>query len=374
MAKKATAAVEEDDVDTGTDEGETETEVTEDDLESVEDLKPEAETVRETLNRTLKEKVAEETAAQGAPLAAPADWDDEGKKLFGSVQDRKLQEFMLKRHGTSAEAIKKLTDEHTAYRTAWDPIAKILEPYAETLKKANTTPAAVVQRYINAELFLNNEPIQAIHWFMKRYGVTPEKLAAEPYREGKPAPGKGADGKPRLELDANDPRDAVLLGLQKESDERKQRDQQERDRQTEENRTQIVTAMKTMIEEKDKAGNLAYPHASDEAIRKLMGTYITNGIVDIQKSGGLLPAFKAAYDMAVNAHAPTRESVFKARLEAEAAKKVSEDKRKVDKAKRLGSGLSGGGSSGTAQTQKKGESVGNTLRKTAAAIGYGNSQ
>ena len=340
--------------------------ITEDDLDTVGDLKPEPETVRDTINRTLKESEVAELKASGGTLIAPADWDDEGKKYFGSLTDRKHQEFILNRHKTSSEAMKKVTDEFGAYRTAWDPIAKIMEPYIEVLREAKQTPASVIQRYINAELYLNKEPVNAIRWFMQKYKVTPEMLVAA---AKEPLPGDG--GKKTVQLDPNDPKDAILIGLQKESQERKQRDQRAVEQQNENNKTQITEAMKSLVEEKDTAGNLKYPHSNDPEIRKLMGTYITTGIVDIQKAGGLLPAFKAAYDMAVNTHVPTRETAFKARMDAEAAKKVTEDKRKTDKARRLGSSLSGGGSSGTVQTQKKGQSVGESLRKTAAAIGYG---
>lgn len=370
MAKKSEENVESKDDNVNQDKDELD-DITEENLESVDGLKAEPETVRQTLERTLKEtEEADKKVAPEEPIKAPDEWDDEGKRYFGSLRDKKVQEFILARHNANTDASKKITNEYTSYKTAWDPVVKVIEPYVDVLKNANISPAEVVQRYINAELWLNREPVNALQWLMKLYKVTPEQLSSPATSGNGEVKSKVEKGSVK-ELDPNDPRDKVLLDLQKDKQDRENRERQFAQAESERNKGAVAQAMKNLVEEKDKDGNPINIHANDDEIKKLMGVYITTGVVPIKTTADLPAAFKRAYDMAVNAHTPTREAVFKARMDDEAKKKADEDKRKLTKAKRLGQSVSGDGTSGTRQTTKRGLSVGESLRKTAEDIGFG---
>jgi hypothetical protein len=239
------------------------------------------------------------------------------------------------------------------------------------LKSQNLTADQVIQRYVNAELFLQRDPMNGILWLMDRYKVDPQQLleAAKEITEGKrPKPGS-QPSKPQQQqqpqLDPNDPAHAAILELQNKE---KERERQTRLRMQHE----VDTSTKAFEEEVDKDGNKLYPYATVPEVKKMMGVLFASGEVNIAKAGGIGPALKIAYDKAVYTHAPTREAVLKAQSDAEAKKKAEEEKRKVEKARTVGQSMSGASSPGSAPQPKKGQSVRDSLRQTAQQIGFNN--
>lgn len=340
--------------------------LTQDDLAQVDDLQPQSETVRETLERTAKE------AVKGAPppetLEIPKDFDDDDKKFWGAANPE-TQKYLLGRHKKYTDATAKLSGDFDGFKKTWEPIAKLMEPYKQVLEQNKLTAPQVVERYIKAEMFLAKDPVNALLWLSQRYNVTPEKLveAAAEIKSGKrPAPGqqpkKQQQQEQQVDLDPNDPRDAAILALQKEANDRKIA---ERNRMQHE----IDSAWKTFEDAVDKGGQKLYPHATVPEVKKMMGVLFASGEVNIATEGGIVPALKKAYEAAIFTHAPTREAVLKSQQEAADKKKAEEEKRKVEKAKGLRQSVTGSSTPGSQPGPVRGKTVRESMREAAKQLG-----
>lgn len=65
----------------------------------------------------------------------------------------------------AAQAIEK----HSTAAKAWEPVSKLIEPHAQQLAAAGSSPQQYVTNLIQADGYLRQDPVQAINWLIQNY-------------------------------------------------------------------------------------------------------------------------------------------------------------------------------------------------------------
>ena len=333
--------------------------ITGDDLAEVDDLKQQPRSVRETVAEaatTIADKAA------GGPAVAPAHWKDEDKKFFAGIKDRAYQDYLIKRDKEYQASSTKTGGELAELRKQHEPIAKLFEPYAETLKRSGQSVADVVGNYLKAEEALRTKPVEALVFLAQRYKVTPEQLTAA--MKGEAVPAVGTDTTTDDEIDPSvKPLVDRLAKLEQAA-------KAQADRQAADQQAQLNTSVARFEGAKGKDGTPLYPHATKPEIRRLMGVLIGSGEVNIETEGGIEPALKRAYEKAIRADDATHQALLSKAVEDSAKKAADERNARAKNARAASGSLSGGSSGAAASPGMRQGSIRDKLNKAAQDAGF----
>ena len=124
--------------------------LSDDDLGAVDELKAPAQSVRESLAEVAF-KQAKVQPDQTASITAPEHWKDDDKKLFTSIADQKVRDYILRRDKEYQTGVGKQAGELAALKKEHEPIRQMFAPYADMMKKGNLSIPQVIGNYLKAE-------------------------------------------------------------------------------------------------------------------------------------------------------------------------------------------------------------------------------
>lgn len=290
--------------------------------------------IRESLESAVIAAAGTEENPQGAApevIAAPETWADTDKQMWEKVADPEARKWLL---GREESFNGKLKEAGTAYQ----PFQELFAPYEERLKESGQTPAQVTKNLLDAQLVLEQKPIDGMMWLVKHYNIPVDQLLAA---LGGTAPAKE-------EGDTEDPLADLDPGLKKWLTDQLAPVQEfkkgREDQQTAENlriKTEADNSVKEFLSAVDDKGAPLYPFLKNPEVGNRISILIKTGQVDIAKAGGISPALKEAYDQACRALPGVREDYLKA-ITPPVDPVTSE---RLNRAKKAGVGLKGSGGS-----------------------------
>lgn len=315
----------------------------------------------------VAEAPVEDPALQQQPADSkepPANWSEADKALFKS-QPPQAQEFLLSRHKAMEADYTKKTQAIASFKNEYEPVAKMFEPHAATLRAKGFTPRSLIEAWANVETKLASGPdsaVDVIKGLVSGYGISTEKLAAAlglsgtaPAQQAQQQPTAIENGQP-VQLPPEVAAELKQLREQVGSVTSWKQTQEQRDAeaarvrqfQAEQDAENQATQFKSA---KDDKGNPLHPYADEVegAMLRLAQGYVA--------SKQPVPSLKELYDEAVYAHPATREKVLTASRQAEEAKRLAEARTKAAAARKAGSSVNGAPGSGQAPTSGKSEGL-----------------
>lgn len=296
--------------------------------------------VRESLEKAVIE-AAEGTDSQvnssdvsPEVLAVPESWADEDKAVWNEkITDPEARKWLLGREEKYTKQIGELTPIQEQYK----PFQELFEPHAERMKASGQTPAQVTKNLLDAQMVLEQKPIDGMLWLVKQYGIDVKALMT--------ALGGGeqsvdnedplADLDPKLKAYIEKSLEPV-----KKFEETTQAQMETEHRRIAQETGNAITEFRSSVDDKTKQP--LYPHLGNKEVANRMSLLIKTGEVDIAKAGGVIPALKDAYDQACRSVPGVRDDYLKALMPK------TEDtvtKERLLAAKRAGVGLGGSGGS-----------------------------
>jgi hypothetical protein len=216
-----------------------------------------------------------------------------------------------------------------------------LGKYVEMARNSGTTLDVALERYVNAEQALRQDPIQGLLNIAKNMGLTQQQLqqafggapTAQPPQNGQYQ--NGANGHDQQgQNDYDDPyvREAVNAALRPVTEEIGSLKTYFETMQKADQERQVSTAQQVIDEFKSSDAYRYFPNVEDTINRLFEGNMVN-------RTGDFRADLKTAYDMACNLHPEVREALINDRIrktEEErkaAAAKATEEKRKSTEAK-----------------------------------------
>jgi len=107
---------------------------------------------------------------------APRNWNRADREAFKGLAES-AQDFILRQCRSIETELDKKSEHLAAFHREYEPVAKMLEPFAARLKELNLTPRAAIQRYIDIERRLaTGDGIAVIKALVDGYKVPPDQL------------------------------------------------------------------------------------------------------------------------------------------------------------------------------------------------------
>jgi hypothetical protein len=107
---------------------------------------------------------------------APRNWTRADKQAFKALPEP-TQDFILRQCRSIETKLGEKSEHLAAFHREYEPVAKILEPFAEKLKELNLTPQAAIQRYVDVERRLAaGDGVGVIKALVDSYQVPPDQL------------------------------------------------------------------------------------------------------------------------------------------------------------------------------------------------------
>lgn len=264
---------------------------------------PEQEEAVEAADEGVEDSAAtEEETESEAPIDAPASLSEEEKAVFADLPDE-LQEFIRRREGERDSAFQKKTQEIAAIKSAF-------EPFKEMLSINGVSEAEAIQRLLNAQAYLQRDPLNALKQLAQNYGVL-DKLAPQKASE-----------------ESDEYLDPTVAKLQKELEELKAQQNNyltSSQRQQQEQVLQAIAEFKTAT---DDQGNPAHPYF--DQVKHLMAPLVQQG-----------DTLEEAYSKVIYTVPEVREAeIAKARQDADKTRR-STTKKRVVKAKKTATQVRG---------------------------------
>lgn len=264
---------------------------------------PEQEEAVEAAEEGAEDSAAtEEEAESDAPIDAPASLSEEEKAVFADLPDE-LQEFIRRREGERDSAFQKKTQEIAAIKSAF-------EPYKEMLSINGVSEAEAIQRLLNAQAYLQRDPLNALKQLAQNYGVL-DKLAPQKAPE-----------------ESDEYLDPQVAKLQKELEELKAQQSQSSTVAQQQEQERVLKEIANFKTATDEQGNPAHPYF--DQVKHLMAPLVQQG-----------DTLEEAYSKVIYTVPEVREAeIAKAREEADKTRRSS-TKKKVVKAKKTATQVRG---------------------------------
>mgnify|MGYP003649739890 FL=1 len=236
--------------------------------------------------------------------AAPEHWSSDDKDEFEALPDE-ARDFVLRRYknmeGDYTEKTKALADD----RGRFEKLDQVLAPHREQFARSGVDEAAAVAQLLQAQKFLQTQPVEALRWLAKSAGVDPSQLGDPAVNEEDPD--EWVDPQVKQLQQRLNQQESYLASLQ---------EQQNRERHTE-----FLGQVQGFHEEKTADGELAHPYM--ETVMSEM-----TGLLKSRQSTSL----QDAYDKAIWMVPEVREKVLNSSKE----QRTADQTRRVKRAKRAG--------------------------------------
>jgi hypothetical protein len=106
----------------------------------------------------------------------PRNWTTSDKEAFKALPEA-TQDFILRQCRSIETELANRSERMAAFHREYEPVAKMLEPFAGRLKDLNLTPRTAIQRYIDIERRLaTGDGVAVIKALVDFYKVAPEQV------------------------------------------------------------------------------------------------------------------------------------------------------------------------------------------------------
>jgi hypothetical protein len=107
---------------------------------------------------------------------APRKWTMSDREAFKALPEA-TQDFILRQCRSIETELANRSERLAAFHREYEPVAKMLEPFAERLKDLNLTPRTAIQRYIDVERRLaTGDGVGVIKALVDGYKLAPEQV------------------------------------------------------------------------------------------------------------------------------------------------------------------------------------------------------
>ncbi len=246
-----------------------------------------------TQDEQPKEKGEAETETEkdsSEGLTPRADFDDEEKELFNSLDDNR-KKLMLNKWAKLESGFNKKFENLAKERKTAEEFNHIYEPYKQQLELAGISPMQYTKQLMAADKFIRENPEKGIMWLAQQSGVDLTKLSQTPEEQ--------------------DPTTQEINSLKGELGNLKQELSQRE-------MSVLAKQVEDFKNTKDTQGNLKYPHfdaVKEEMARLNMATGESN--------------LEKLYNKAIRLN----DDLYQKQLDAELAKKQAEAQKQADLAK-----------------------------------------
>jgi hypothetical protein len=121
---------------------------------------------------------AENRARKSEPVnrEVPRNWTVSDKQAFKALPEA-AQDFILRQCSSMERELADRSERLAAFHREYEPVAKMLEPFAGRLRELNLTPTSAIQRYIDIERRLaGGDGVAVIKALVHAYKVAPEQV------------------------------------------------------------------------------------------------------------------------------------------------------------------------------------------------------
>lgn len=270
---------------------------------------------------TLSEPIEEVAEEEVEVIEPPQHWSEQDKALFkGAPPD--VQRWMLDRHKSMEADHTRKTQEIADFKREYGAVREILTPFQEQMQSLNLSSSDVIQRWAQAEQYLQTSPAEAIAWLAENYGVDLSQLGQQSAKPG-------------------DPRytalEQKLAALESNLTQRQQAEQKQK-QQT------ILSQIQEFAGEKD-GDQLKHPHF--EAVMQDMVS-----LANAERSAGRAPDLAKLYETAIWANPTVREQLLADQRKASEQQALEAAKKKAAAARKAGSSITGAPSGGSAPASR----------------------
>lgn len=109
-----------------------------------------------------------------AALEAPASWSEDARTVFAGLP-RHVQESLIASAGPATPNV----EQQAGKLAESDPWAEVFAPVKQRLDLGGVEPRAYVRQLVAADEYLRKDPVNAINWLARTYGVDLGNLAPQ---------------------------------------------------------------------------------------------------------------------------------------------------------------------------------------------------
>jgi hypothetical protein len=327
--------------------------------EEAESIKPEAETATGEAAEKSEDDEAKTKAAESAKAetALTGRWSAKDKETFKALPPEG-KDLFLRRHKEMEGAFVRKTQEIAAFRKEYEPVHKLLEPWADRMKTRGYTPSSLITAWANVEKrLMDGDGVGVVAGLIKGYSLDMGKIAQALGLRPLPRDPAAADGvKPPLpngdgsHIQLPPELTQQLHSLQQRLD---AADRERADRQRFAETSAVAKAeadLEAFKSAQDDKGNLLHPHFDDLEDDMLQ---LAQAAIAARKP---VPPLMTLYETAVWANPSTRKAKLAADQKAQQAKAADEARAKAAAAKKAASSVTGAPGAGHAPASRtKGE-------------------
>lgn len=268
----------------------------------------------------ISEPVEEETPASNELVVAPISWPASEKERFKSLPPE-VQKFISKREQERDSFLSSKANEVAEikkYVSQYADIDQAFAPFERKMQLSGANRGQVISQLLGAQKYLDENPPEAIRWLAESYGLTPEQI---------------------FNAEASTPRvDPQTANLQRKIEQLEGYLQQQKQTQHQSAYQAINNDIAAFASETDGQGNYLRPHFNEvytdmEAIVRHLRSN--------QPNLPIKEVLQQAYDRAVWANPNSREAMLLREKQKVQANHMNEAKRKAEKARVLGSSVTG---------------------------------
>ena len=270
---------------------------------STKEESPEEALPEEASDEGNADQEAEPTDTEQVSLEAPQHWPEADKERFAAMP-KDAQDWALERDKAMTADYTRKTQEIAETRNRYSALDQTLEPLRAGLQHNGITESQYIQRLVDADRQLQQDPAKAIQWLAQSAGLDLASLTTE--------------------LGMDDYVDPQIAALQNQVTQLSNHLSQNERQAAEVRQTELNSAIDAFKNAADEAGNLTYPHF--DALRHTMGALIEAG-----QAQGMEDAYAKAIRL--------DDTLYQEAMEAERKKAAdAEEKRRLDaveKAKKI---------------------------------------
>jgi hypothetical protein len=286
---------------------------------------------------------AKAAPAEPAATEPPANWSAADKTAFKGMPPE-AQTFLLNRHKAMEADYTKKTQAIAGFRNDYEPVASLLAPHAEDMRRAGYTPATLIQSWMGVERDLQQgRGVHVVKSLVDGYKLDRAQIAqalglnapASAIGTEPPAPAQPASAIPPELQQKLSQYDQFIAQQQRERAEQAARAQRETE-------TRVMSTVEQFKGATDASGAPLHPHydeLEDDMVALLMAA---------RARGQADPPLDKLYETAVWANPSTRQKLQESTSAAqEAQRKASEAeaakqaRAKAEQARRAGSSVTG---------------------------------
>lgn len=128
---------------------------------------------------------AEEEPAEEVDLSAPSNWSSEDREEFEALPTE-ARDFVLRRYKSMEGDYTEKTKQLSQDRSRFEKLEQVLAPHREQFALNGVDEAAAIGQLLQAQKFLQTQPVEALRWLAQSANVDLSQLSAPAATEDDP--------------------------------------------------------------------------------------------------------------------------------------------------------------------------------------------